>query len=108
MPFSAPSSGISQVFSQAGYHVLLGTPTIAATVSLTVPASGCTVSSHNPGGAGGNTYSGGNIGVVNSVWFDGQINGLIAAYTPNVLPIFLTDNVFEGTDATVSTCCVLG
>ncbi len=95
-------------FSQAGYHVLLGVPNIAPTVSITVPGSGCTASPHNPGGSCGNTYSSGAIGVVNTNFFDAQLNALIASYTPNEMPIFLTDNVFEGDDATVFTCCTLG
>ncbi len=95
-------------FSQTGYHVLLSAPTIAPTVSITVPASGCTTSAQNPGGSCGNTYGSGFIGVVNSDFFDAQLNTLIASYTPNVLPIFLTDNAFEGSDGTVSTCCILG
>jgi hypothetical protein len=97
-------------FSQAGFHVLLGAPTIAATVSITVPSSGCTASSHNLTGSCGNTYNNGAIGVVNSNFFDAQLNNIIAsgAYAANVMPIFLTDNVFEGDDATVFTCCTLG
>ena len=95
-------------FSQAGYHVLLGAPTMAPTVSIVVPASGCTISPQNPAGSCGNTYNSGSIGVVNADFFDAQLNALIASYSPNVLPIFLTDNVFEGSDGTVSTCCVLG
>jgi len=95
-------------FSPAGYHVLLTAPLFASTVSLTVPTSGCPASVHNPTGACGTTYGNGAIGVVAGNWFDAQINNLIHAYAPNVLPIFLTDNVFEASDGTAFTCCTLG
>jgi len=99
-------------FSQ-GYHVLLGTPTIAPTLNLTVPTSGCPADGNNPTGACGSTLGGGFLGVVAANWFDAQLNAVIASgiYTPNVLPIFLTDNVFESFDGTAgpgSGCCTLG
>jgi hypothetical protein len=83
-------------FSQAAYHVLLGAPTIAPTVSITVPVGS------------GNTYGSGSIGVIKSSFFDAQLPALVATFGPNVLPIFLTDNVFEGDDGTINTCCILG
>jgi len=82
------------------YHVLLGTPTIAPTVTVTITAS-----------TQGHLYrlrSGGLVGVVTSSFFDTQLNALVPSYTANVLPIFLTDNVYEGDDGTINTCCVLG
>ncbi|HWY49571.1 MAG TPA: hypothetical protein VNX70_19440 [Bryobacteraceae bacterium] len=82
------------------YHVLLGTPTIAPTVTITVTSA-----------AQGNLYrlrSGGLVGVVASGFFDAQLNALVHGYAANTLPIFLTDNVFEGFDGTINTCCVLG
>jgi hypothetical protein len=48
------------------------------------------------------------IGVVASLFFDTEIKSLIRGFTSNTLPIFLTDNVFEGFDGTIQTCCVLG
>ena len=86
-------------FSQ-DYHALLGEPTIAPTVTITVANS-----------TQGNLYrlrSGGLLGVVNSSFFDARLNALIPNYTANMLPIFLTDNVFEGDDGTINTCCILG
>src|SRR5262249_712847 len=70
-------------FSQ-GYHVLLGTPTIAPTVTITATSS-----------SQGNLYrlSTGFLGVVASSFFDAQLNALTASYTADTLPIFLTDNV---------------
>jgi hypothetical protein len=83
-------------FSPAGYHVLLGAPTIAPTVSITVPAGS------------GNTYGSGYLGVVKASFWDAQLTSLVASYGANMLPIFLTDNVYESADGTVSTCCILG
>jgi len=91
----------------ADYHVLLGGPTVAPTVSLMVPTSGCPASAHNPGGACGSTIGSG-IGVVSSEFFDTQVNSMVQLFSANVLPIFLTDNVFEGFDGTAFTCCILG
>lgn len=82
------------------YHVLLSTPAIAPTVTVTVTST-----------TQGNLYrlrSGGLVGVVTSKFFDAEINSLTHGYTSNVLPIFLTDNVFEGFDGTIQTCCILG
>jgi hypothetical protein len=84
----------------ANYHVLLGTATIAPTVTITVTSP-----------SQGNLYrlrSGGLVGVVASNFLDAQINALVRAYTASMLPIFLTDNVFEGSDGTIQTCCILG
>ena len=83
-------------FSQAGYHVLLGTPTIAPTVAATVSA------------ANGTTDSTGFVGVVRGSFFDALLNSLVPTYGPNVLPIFVTDNVFESGNGTFSGCCILG
>jgi hypothetical protein len=83
-------------FSQAGYHVLLGAPTIAPTVSVTVAVGN------------GTTYGAGFLGVVKASFWDSLLNGLVSAYGPNVLPIFLTDNVYESDDGTINTCCTLG
>ena len=86
-------------FSQ-NYHVLLGTPSIAPTITVTVSNS-----------SQGNLYrltSGNLVGVVASSYLDSQLVAQIPNYTANVLPIFLTDNVFEGSDGTINTCCILG
>ena len=86
-------------FSQ-DYHVLLGTPTIAPTVTITVANS-----------TQGNLYrltSGVLLGVVRNSFFDAQLNALLPNYTANMLPIFLTDSVYEGSNGTINTCCILG
>jgi hypothetical protein len=82
------------------YHVLLGTPGIMPTVTLTVSTT-----------QQGNLYhlrSGGVVGVVASSFLDQEINSLVKGFTADTLPIFLTDNVFEGFDGTINTCCILG
>ena len=81
------------------YHVLLGTPSVAPTVTITVPAGK------------GNAYAlsgGGFQGVVDTAYFVNQLNALIPSYTANELPIFLTDNVFLGTSGLIQNCCILG
>jgi hypothetical protein len=85
-------------FSQ-NYHVLLGTPLIAPTVTITVPAGK------------GNAYllkNGGLVGVVDSNYFNSVLAALLPSYTANQLPIFTTDNVFLGTNGLIQNCCVLG
>jgi hypothetical protein len=84
----------------ADYHVLLGTPAVMPTVTVTVTSP-----------RDGNLYrlrSGGLVGVVRSGFLNARINSLIHGFTADTLPIFLTDNVFEGFDGTINTCCVLG
>jgi hypothetical protein len=48
------------------------------------------------------------VGVVASAFLDARIASLTAAYAATTLPVFLTDNVFEGFDGTIGTCCILG
>jgi hypothetical protein len=82
------------------YHVLLGAPTVMAPLVVTVTSA-----------TQGNLYrlrNGGLIGVVKSSVLDAQINSQIHGFTADTLPIFITDNVFEGFDGTINTCCVLG
>jgi hypothetical protein len=86
-------------FSAAGYHVLLGTPTIASTLTLSV---------NSTQGTAYGLQSGGVLGVVAANVLDGLINSQIASFAPNVLPIFITDNVFEAPGPTISGCCTLG
>jgi hypothetical protein len=85
------------------YHVLLGTPTVMPTQTVTVSDP------HQ-----GNLYrlrSGGLLGVLASGVLESQvINPIIRASSTlsSTLPMFLTDNVFESADGTINTCCVLG
>lgn len=83
----------------SNYHVLLGTPTIAATVTVSVPAGK------------GNAFrlrSGGLVGVVDDSFFEAVLSSLLPSYTANQLPIFTTDNVFLGANGAIQNCCVLG
>jgi hypothetical protein len=83
----------------ANYHVLLGTPSVASTVTVTVPSGSGTLYT---------LRSGGTVGVVDNAFFDDVLNGLLASYSANQLPIFLTDNVFEGAGGVINNCCILG
>ncbi len=85
------------------YHVLVGTPTIAQTVTLNIPSvDGTTVV---------DSSSGQTIGLININWFDPQIQTLLTSlkFTPNMLPIFLSHNVYLSQGApTLSNCCIGG
>jgi hypothetical protein len=85
-------------FSQ-NYHVLLGTPAIASTVTVNIPAGK------------GNVFrlsSGVLLGVVDTNFFEQLLGTLLPSYTADQLPIFLTDNVFLGTNGSLQNCCILG
>ena len=85
------------------YHVLLGTPTVMPTQTVTVT---------DP--TQGNLYqlkSKTLLGVVASGVLESQVivpTVLAPSTLSSTLPIFLTDNVFESADGTINTCCVLG
>jgi hypothetical protein len=85
------------------YHVLVGSPTIANTVSLSIPsADGATVVDPS---------SGKTIGIININWFDLQIQMQLTTlkFTPNLLPIFLSHNVYLSQGApTLNNCCIGG
>lgn len=70
------------------YHVLVGTPTVDNTLTINIPsADGKTLK---------DPYSGKTIGLININWFDPQIQTELTAlgFTPNMLPIFLSRNVY--------------
>jgi len=85
------------------YHVLVGSPTIAKTVALSIPpVDGKTVV---------DSSSGKTIGLININWFDPQMQTLLTSlkFTPNMLPIFLSHNVYLSQGApTLSNCCIGG
>jgi len=81
------------------YHVLLGGPSIAPTVTISVPAGK------------GNAYAlsgGGFIGLVDTTYFEQALATLLPSYTSGELPVFTTDNVFLGTNGLIQNCCILG
>ena len=85
------------------YHVLVGTPTIASTLTMNIPAAdGQTTvdpSSHKL------------IGIIDINWFDPQIQKQLTAlkFTANMLPIFLSHNVYLSQGAPVlANCCIGG
>ena len=81
------------------YHVLLGVPSIAATVTVTVP----------PGKGNAFALSGGGfMGVLDTTYFEQLLTSLLPSYTANQLPIFTTDNVYLGTNGLMQNCCILG
>ncbi len=85
------------------YHVLVGTPTVDSTLTISIPsADGQTVKDPS---------SGKTIGLVNINWFDPQIQKQLTAlgFTANMLPIFLSHNVYltQGSP-TLSNCCIGG
>ncbi|HEX4810076.1 MAG TPA: PA domain-containing protein [Bryobacteraceae bacterium] len=85
-------------FSQ-DYHVLLGQPLVDSTVTITVP----------PGLGNAYALSGGGFeGVVDTAFFQSTIDALTASYSANELPMFLTDNVYLGTNGLIQNCCILG
>lgn len=85
------------------YHVLVGNPTIAKTVTLSIPSTaGTTVV---------DSSSGKTIGLVNINWFDPKLQSMLTSlnFTPKMLPIFLSYNVYLTQGApTLSNCCIGG
>ncbi len=87
--------------SSKNYHVLLGSPKVYPTVSLTVPAD---VGQQVVG-----KRTGASIGLISIDWFDSQLQALITQLhlSPKTLPIFLDYNTFLY-QGTASNCCILG
>jgi hypothetical protein len=84
-----------------GYHVILGQPRVGETVSIQVPES-MGVAVLNPLGV--------LFGRVDSTWFREQLAAIIDDLNlkPTTLPIFLSNNVGQYSDANFSHCCSLG
>jgi len=85
------------------YHVLVGTPTIARTLIMKIPAAyGATTTDPS---------SGKTIGLVDIGWLDPQIQSLLVSmhFKANMLPIFLSYDVYatEGTPV-LGDCCIGG
>ena len=81
------------------YHVLLGGPSIATTVTISVPTGK------------GNAYAlsgGGFMGVLDTTYFSQVLVPLLQSYSAGELPVFTTDNVYLGTNALIQNCCILG
>src|SRR5579872_541966 len=87
------------VDSNTNYHLVFAKPVIAPDQTLNVPASEGSVIS--------NPWSGIPTGTADINWFDAQLQTIIHKYKqiqPNVLPIFLTYNVY----LTEGGCCIGG
>ncbi len=85
------------------YHTLLGTPTIANTVTLNIPSA--------DGATAQDPSTGKTIGLVNINWLDPEIQTLIRSmgFTNNMLPIFLSYMVYATGGAPVlGNCCIGG
>ncbi len=84
------------------YHVLLQTPKVYSTITLTVPAA--------DGLTGTASRTGALIGETDIDWFDGQLQTIMAALhiSPKTFPIFLTANDFQYENGDPTQCCVIG
>jgi hypothetical protein len=87
------------VHTHTGYHVLLGTPTVLAEQTITVPAS--------LGGVANNPFGSGIVGTYDINAFDSKLQSIMKNFpqiTPGVLPLFVTYDVY----LTEVFCCVGG
>ncbi|HET9999599.1 MAG TPA: hypothetical protein VFQ36_01815 [Ktedonobacteraceae bacterium] len=85
------------------YHVLVGTPTIATAITITVPAA--------DGATAKDGSTGKTIGIIDINWFDPQLQNLLVSqhFTANMLPIFLANNVYLSSGApALANCCIGG
>src|SRR5262249_11278277 len=80
------------------YHVLLGTPFVAPTVTLKISSGQ------------GNAYRDPKyyIGVVRQSLFSSMVNGMAAQYPPNQRVVVLSDALDMSTTGTLDNCCVWG
>lgn len=89
------------------YHVLLGNPTIAPALVISVPAaSGATTT---------DPYTGETIGIADINWLDPLLQSLFTSsstarnYNPSRLPIFLSNNVYLSVGSpNLNNCCIGG
>jgi hypothetical protein len=94
----------TNVMTNTNYHVVLGKPTIAPTITVNVPANQGTVgkSSFGPPEL---------LGIISFSWFMQQAPTWIAAnpsITPNALPIFVTYNTYLSETTNFGGCCIGG
>jgi hypothetical protein len=84
-----------------GYHIILGRPRVAKTVTIHVPETEG-VAVLNPVGV--------LLGRVDSTWFRGRLAAVIddMKLKPTTLPIFLTNNVGLYSDGNYLHCCIVG
>jgi hypothetical protein len=90
----------SGVSTNTGYHVLLGTPTVAAEQTITV--------SRTQGKVINNPFGSGKVGEMSINAFDSKlqtyIRNLSSQINPGVLPVFITYNIY----LTSGGCCIGG
>ena len=89
--------------SAKNYHVLVGTPTVATALTITVPAA--------HGAIAKDPSSGKNIGIIDINWFDPLLQGELTSlhFTANMLPIFLSNDVYLSSGApSINNCCIGG
>jgi len=90
----------SAVSTNTGYHVLLGTPTVAAEQTITV--------SRTQGKVINNPFGSGKVGEMGINAFDAKLQtfmkNLSSQINPGVLPIFITYNIY----LTSGGCCIGG
>ncbi len=94
----------TDVMTNTNYHVVLGKPTIAPTITVNVPASQGTVgkSAFGPPEL---------LGIISISWFMQQVPNWIAAnptITPSALPIFVTYNTYLSQTTNFGGCCIGG
>jgi hypothetical protein len=85
------------------WHVLLGTPTIASTVTMNIPAA--------DGATATDPSTGKTIGLVNINYLDPQIQSMLVSmnFKPNMFPIFLSYDVYATEGApNLNDCCIGG
>lgn len=83
--------------------MLVGTPTIAKALTMTIPA--------NDGAVTVDPSSHKIIGLIDINWFDPQIQTKLTSlhFTANMLPIFLANNVYlTGGAPVLANCCIGG
>lgn len=93
------------VQSNTKYHIMLKT-VLGPEQTFNVPENEGNVFVNPFGIAGGAT-----VGVANINWFDAQLQTVMAKYKqiqPNVLPLFITYNVYLSGNAGLGGCCIGG